>query len=209
MHAANWPRIKEILNENSFYMNYVNFYGHSDPDMLEVGNGALTIEENRSHFALWAIMKSPLLIGTDLAKLDSQKVNILKNKYLLAFNQDDVYGAPAAPYRWGTNEMWTFNASFPAEYWSGQFKQGTLVAALNVADSAQTKEIWWRDVPELKEGAKADKSYTVVEAWTDQKLGCFKNGIALNVGAHDTGVLIIKGECDGSKEGFIARDFTS
>jgi alpha-galactosidase len=190
-------------------MNYVNFYGHSDPDMLEVGNGALTVEENRSHFALWAIMKSPLLIGTDLTKLDSQKVDILKNKYLLAFNQDDSYGAPAAPYKWGTNEMWTFNASFPAEYWSGRFKQGTLIAALNVADSAQNKEIWWREVPELKEGAQAGKSYNVVDAWTGQNLGCLKKGITLNVGAHDTGVLIIKGECDGSKEGFIAREFAS
>jgi alpha-galactosidase len=186
-------------------MNYVNFYGHSDPDMLEVGNGQLTIEENRSHFTLWAIMKSPLLIGTDLAKLDSQKVDILKNKYLLAFNQDDVYGAPATPYKWGTNAMWTFNASFPAEYWSGQFKQGTLVAALNVADSTQTKNIYWSDVPELTDG----KSYSVTDAWTDQKLGCFKDGIAMSIGAHDTGVLIITGECGDSKAGFIGRDFTS
>lgn len=174
-------------------MNYVDFYGHSDPDMLELGNGNLTIEENRSHFALWAIMKSPLLIGTNLAALDSAKVDILKNKYLLAFNQDDVFGAAAAPYKWGTNDMWTFNASFPAEYWSGRFKQGTLVAALNVADSAQTKEIWWKDVPELKEDAQ--KSYKVVDAWTDKELGCHKDGIGLNIGAHDTGVLIITGEC--------------
>lgn len=45
-------------------MNYVGFWGHPDPDMLEVGNGDLTAEENRAHFALWAIMKSPLIIGT-------------------------------------------------------------------------------------------------------------------------------------------------
>lgn len=189
--AASWDRIKEILNENSFYMNHVNFYGHSDPDMLEVGNGKLTIEENRSHFALWAIMKSPLLIGTDLAQLDSTKVEILKNKYLLAFNQDDVTGEPAAPYKWGTNEMWTFNATYPAEYWSGKFKQGTLVAALNVANTAQTKEIWWSDIPQLKNG----NSYNVVDAWTDKSLGCVKDGLGLNVHAHDTGVLVVTGSC--------------
>lgn len=189
--TANWPRIKEILNENSFYMNHVNFYGHSDPDMLEVGNGPLTIEENRSHFALWAIMKSPLLIGTNLANLDNAKVDILKNKYLLAFNQDDVTGEPAAPYKWGTNPMWTFNASYPAEFWSGKFEHGTLVAALNVADTPQSKEIWWKEVPQLKAG----KSYDVVDAWTDQELGCIKDGIGLNVGAHDTAVLVVTGEC--------------
>lgn len=37
-----------------------------DPLLVIVGNGALTFEENRSHFALWAAMKSPLLIGTSV-----------------------------------------------------------------------------------------------------------------------------------------------
>jgi hypothetical protein len=32
--------------------------------MLEIGNGNLTLAENRAHFALWAAMKSPLIIGT-------------------------------------------------------------------------------------------------------------------------------------------------
>jgi alpha-galactosidase len=49
-------------------MNYVGFWGHPDPDMLEVGNGDLTAEENRAHFALWAIMKSPLIIGTAVSR---------------------------------------------------------------------------------------------------------------------------------------------
>ena len=34
-----------------------------DADMLEVGNNGLTLSEQRSHFALWAAVKSPLLIG--------------------------------------------------------------------------------------------------------------------------------------------------
>jgi alpha-galactosidase len=64
MGTAEWSRIAEIANENSFLMNYVGFWGHPDPDMLEVGNGNLTLAENRAHFALWAAMKSPLIIGT-------------------------------------------------------------------------------------------------------------------------------------------------
>lgn len=31
-----------------------------------VGNGLLTLGEQRAHFALWALLKSPLLIGADL-----------------------------------------------------------------------------------------------------------------------------------------------
>jgi alpha-galactosidase len=48
-------------------MNSADFWGYPDPDMLEVGNGNLTMEENRAHFALWAAMKSPLIIGTPVS----------------------------------------------------------------------------------------------------------------------------------------------
>jgi hypothetical protein len=53
-------------------------------DMMEIGNGALTIKyaafhcimrytptyvlnsEQRTHFAMWAALKSPILLGTDV-----------------------------------------------------------------------------------------------------------------------------------------------
>jgi len=92
--------------------------------MLEVGQGDLTSQESRTHFALWAMMKAPLIMGTDLSTLSQENIDILQNKYLLSFNQDPVYGAPAAPYKWGTNADWTFNATYPAEYWSGGSSNG-------------------------------------------------------------------------------------
>lgn len=46
----------------------------------EVGNGVLTTAEERTHFGLWAIMKSPLLLGTDLTKIASSSLNIIKNE---------------------------------------------------------------------------------------------------------------------------------
>ena len=39
--------------------------GWNDPDMLEVGNGGLTHEEEKTHFAMWALAKAPLIIGCD------------------------------------------------------------------------------------------------------------------------------------------------
>lgn len=38
-------------------------------DMLEIGppgNKLLTLSEQRAHFALWALIKSPLIIGADI-----------------------------------------------------------------------------------------------------------------------------------------------
>ena len=44
--------------------------GHwNDPDMLEVGNPGLSLEEARSHFSLWAILAAPLIAGNDLSVL--------------------------------------------------------------------------------------------------------------------------------------------
>ena len=42
----------------------------NDADMLEVGNKGLTIAEQRTHFALWAMVKSPLLIGSDVRSIN-------------------------------------------------------------------------------------------------------------------------------------------
>lgn len=63
--------------------------GHwNDPDMLEVGNGALTAEENRAHFSLWALLNSPLLLGNDLAKMDEETLRIVGNREVIAVNRD-------------------------------------------------------------------------------------------------------------------------
>ncbi|KAJ6131781.1 Aldolase-type TIM barrel [Penicillium samsonianum] len=195
--TAEWARIMQIANENSFLMNYVNFWGHPDPDMLEVGNGDLTIEENRAHFALWAVMKSPLIIGTavylTLDSINDDHLAILKNKYLLEFNQDPVIGSPAHPYKWGYNSDWTFDPVHPAEYWSGASStlEGTLVLMLNSEDTTSTRTARWSEIPELK----GHHAYRVIDAWTGKDLGCVKTKYNASLKSHDAAVLLVKGKC--------------
>lgn len=43
---------------------HVRFFPSFTALILEVGNGQLTLAEQRTHFNLWALSKSPLLIGT-------------------------------------------------------------------------------------------------------------------------------------------------
>jgi len=202
--TPDWARVAEILNEGSFLSNYDNFWGHNDADMLHIGNGNLTIQESRTHFALWAAMKSPLIIGTALDKLASEKVDILKNKALLAFHQDAEFGGPAEPYKWGTNPDWTFNATNPAEYWSGASTNGTLVLAINTLDQTAVREVKWKEVPQLnggKKGAAAEKgrtaSYEVTEVWSGKSLGCVKGGVNASVESHDTVGWVVGKKCRG------------
>ena len=185
--TPDWSRIAQILNENSFLGDWAGFTGHNDPDMLEVGNGNLTAAESRTHFALWALMKAPLIIGTSLADLSKANVKILQNKYLLAFNQDPVYGKPAFPYKWGTNPDYTFNATNPAEFWSGASSKGIMVAMMNTLNSSRMMTTKFAEVPEL-DGAG---SYQVRNVWTGKVLGCLKNNVAMTVEAHDTAVFLV------------------
>lgn len=78
---------------------YAPFFGpghFGDLDILEVGNGVLTPAEERAHFALWVVMKSPLLIGCDLTQPRCQAaLPLFLNRELLAISQDAL-GAPAA-----------------------------------------------------------------------------------------------------------------
>ena len=61
--------------------------GWADADMLEVGLAGLTLAEQRTHFALWCLIKSPLLIGADVRTIAQESLAILKNAGLIAVNQ--------------------------------------------------------------------------------------------------------------------------
>lgn len=192
-----WTRVAQILNENGFQLNSVGFWGHNDADMLEVGNGNLTLAETRSHFAFWAAMKSPLIIGTALNLIVADHVAILKNRYLLDFSQDTLHGGPATPYKWGVNPNWTFNSTNPAEYWSGSSTKGTLVLALNTHSSNQTREIRWDEVPQLN--GKGCSGFLVEDIWSGDHLGCIKGGILRELEPHDTMGFLVKDPCIPAK----------
>lgn len=189
--TPSWSRVAELLNENSFRLDSVDFWGHNDADMLEIGNGNLTLAESRSHFAFWAAMKSPLIIGTALDTLPADHVAILANKHLLAFNQDATHGKPAAPYKWGVNPNWTFNGSYPAEYWSGASSKGTLVLMLNSLAQNATREARWSEVPQLEK----DRAYEVTDVWTGKDLGCVEGGLSRVLESHDTAAFLVGGKC--------------
>ncbi|RBQ97162.1 hypothetical protein VDGD_09373 [Verticillium dahliae] len=55
-----------ILNKVAPFADRAIPGGWNDLDMLEVGRGGMTDEEYKAHFALWAALKSPLMLGSDL-----------------------------------------------------------------------------------------------------------------------------------------------
>lgn len=97
-----WVWIHIIYNINLKLGNVAGPGHWNDPDMLEVGNGKLTFEENKTHFALWCMMSAPLILGNDIRKFrenkDDEVLEILKNKYMIAIDQD-VLGQQCVRYK--------------------------------------------------------------------------------------------------------------
>lgn len=95
----NWMSIVNIYNKTIKLYKYASPSHVNDPDMLEVGNGKLTVDENKSHFTLWCMMAAPLVLGNDIRKLldyseESQRIrNILTNKSLILIDQDPAVKA--------------------------------------------------------------------------------------------------------------------
>jgi alpha-galactosidase len=103
--------IYDIVNQNAGLAKYAGPGHWNDPDMLEVGNGRLTLAENRSHFSIWAMMAAPLLAGNDLPNMKPEVKAILTNKDVIAIDQDTLGRQGTRAYADGEVEVWTRHLS--------------------------------------------------------------------------------------------------
>lgn len=87
--AANWASVKRIIAANSYLSAYAGGGHYNDMDMLEIGRG-LSDAEERTHFGMWCIMSSPLLIGCDLTTIPAKSLELITNPELIALNQDPL-----------------------------------------------------------------------------------------------------------------------
>jgi alpha-galactosidase len=102
-----WDRIAVIGFSQAGLEKYAGPGHWNDPDMLEVGNGKLTMAENRSHFTLWAMLASPLLAGNDLTTMKPEVKEILTNRDVIAIDQDRLGKQGTRAYAEGEVEVWT------------------------------------------------------------------------------------------------------
>ena len=88
--SDSWNSMIDIIDQNDQWYEYAGPGGWNDPDMLEVGNGHMTLTEYKTHFGLWAISKAPLIIGCDITKMTDEIKDILTNPEVIAINQDKL-----------------------------------------------------------------------------------------------------------------------
>ncbi|HPE96084.1 MAG TPA: glycoside hydrolase family 27 protein, partial [Bacillota bacterium] len=82
---------------NDLDMLVVGMYGGGN-----VGRGGCSDVEYESHFALWCMFNSPLMIGCDIRNISDGALKILTNKDLIAINQDEEGRQPYFAHdEWG------------------------------------------------------------------------------------------------------------
>ena len=94
--------------------------GWNDLDALEVGNGGMSDDEYKVDFSMWAMIKSPLIMGTNIPKMTASTYSILANPAVIAISQDSA-GTPAYrvwnreadvdEYDQGSQSLWLMSLS--------------------------------------------------------------------------------------------------
>ncbi len=103
----NFPSIALIAKTQIGLAKYAGPGHWNDPDMLEVGNGNLTLDENRTHMGMWAMLAAPLLAGNNLTKLTPEITGVLTNRDVIAIDQDKLGHQAERVYQEGPIEIWS------------------------------------------------------------------------------------------------------
>jgi alpha-galactosidase len=150
--------------------------GHwNDPDMLEVGNGGMTTEEDRAHFSLWALFAAPLLVGNDVAHMSDATKSILENKEVIAVDQDPLGIQGHRVKKEGDLEVWSKQLA----------DGGRAVILLNRGDAAAPIQVAWTDI-----GYPNSVSATVHDLWSGKTVTGQKGSYSAQVPSH--GVVMVK-----------------
>jgi alpha-galactosidase len=128
-----YKTVSRILNQAVPQTHFAGPGQWLDLDMLEVGNNVFTIPEEQTHFSLWAIIKSPLIIGAALkdneTSINAGSLAILKNPSIINYNRDRLGIAAGFRRRW-TEEGY--------ELWGGPLSgSGYVAAVINLFDTPQ------------------------------------------------------------------------
>ncbi|MBV9864948.1 MAG: NPCBM/NEW2 domain-containing protein [Abitibacteriaceae bacterium] len=140
--------------------------GHwNDPDMLFVH--ALKPNEQVTHITLWSILAAPLLIGSDLSKVDQYMLAVLGNDEVIDIDQDPLGIQGKRMAKEGNTEVWA------KPLWDGTMA----VALFNRGREKANVTARWSDL-------MLNQPQPVRDLWLQKDVGVFNNSFTSAVPAH-------------------------
>lgn len=151
------------------WANYARPGKWPDADMLPWGSltphpgwgnprrSRLTEDEQRTQFALWAMARSPMILGGNLTKLDDFTRTLIGNRQVIAINQTAVSSEelPGDPADRAKFRVWIAKGAgdHPAQY----------IAVFNLQASELQTDLTWPS-------ALAGRSHAAFEIWKERQI---------------------------------------
>jgi alpha-galactosidase len=182
--GGNLWRTTDDDSNNYTRMSYVGFEqnglerfagpGHwDDPDMLEIGNGVLTVDEEKTQMSLWCILAAPLLAGNDLTTMSPQTLAILTNREVINVDQDPngIQGRRVAE-------------EGPLEVWMKPLADGSKAVGLFNRETGEAPiTVNFSDI-------SVQGAARVRDLWRHKDLGIFRSSFTATASSH--GVIMIR-----------------
>ncbi|ESQ84240.1 NPCBM/NEW2 domain-containing protein [Asticcacaulis benevestitus] len=171
-----WARMLTNFDSAATRALYAKPGTWNDPDMLFVGHGDFDehhLTEAKSHFALWAMINAPLIIGYDLRKAPKELMDIFGNADIIAIDQDPAGNQAVLAY--DTDDVQIFVKTL------GSDPAHKAVAIFNRGDVARDVNL---TAAHLKYAT--DGTIRLKDLWTKATLPDFKGDLKLRVEPHQT-----------------------
>jgi len=167
----------DILDQQAGLEAYAGPGHWNDPDMLEVGNGGMTLPEYHAHFSLWAILAAPLISGNDLRDMKPEIAEILLNKEVIAVDQDKL-----------GREGRRVRKDGDLEVWARPLEGGNRAAVLlNRGTTEKSITVKWTDLD-----YPGSMTAEVRDLWQKKDLGKMKDEFSAQVAPHSAVMITIK-----------------
>lgn len=202
-HCNLWRNFDDIEDSWKSVLSILDFYSGNqedliaaaapgqwnDPDMILAGNFGLSYEEAKAQLALWAVMASPLLMSNDLRNIQPEFLSLLKNKEVIAVNQDALGMMGKRIYNNNSIEIWSRPINPVSD--DGTYSYALVVFNRRTLGGPVTVTVELQSL-----GLDNTKCYDVYDAFnTEERKYCPKNNITVKVNPSGINMILAKIVC--------------
>ncbi|MBY8879937.1 NEW3 domain-containing protein [Actinacidiphila acidipaludis] len=175
---TSWQKVSGRFDQVAAWQPYGGPGAFNDYDSIEVGNGdddGLSPDERQTQLSLWSLAASPLLLGTDLTRLDAADLALLTNRDVIAVDQDAVNASRVS----STATTQVFAKPEPnGDVVVGLFNTGTAAQTVSVDPGAT--------------GLPPSSAYRLDNLWTHQVTRSSGSAVAASVPAHGVALFRVR-----------------
>ena len=194
---ANWKSIYDLIGENLYLSAYASPGHYNDMDMLEVGqlkgvlktvfgskhgDTGITPDEEITHFGMWCMLSSPLLIGCDVRTIPASSKKLITNPYLVAMNQNAGLGVQGYVVSRQGKDAYVLVKDAETRFGAARY-----VALCNLGDQAVEMTV---KAAELDLGGRV-MAFDLVER---ADVGSFENEVTVKLAAHASKFYLVDAE---------------